>query len=352
MRTTEEIYRALAERMAQASGIAAAEGGDLSLRLRAVAAELYTLEAQAEFTQRQSFPQTAQGEYLDRHASLRGLSRNPAEKAQGTLCFSIDSARASALQVPAGTECRTAAGTAFLTVEDGEIAAGETSCTVAAEAALPGSGGNVPAGAVCLMILPPTGVQTVTNTSAFSGGCDEEDDEALRQRVLSSYRRLPNGANAAYYENKVMDCPGTAAVLVLPRSRGVGTVDIVFSTESGIPTDAEIAAVQTVLESEREICVDLQVEAPTAETVNVSAELTAAEGYGSEEVCAAAEAAVAGYFSGRLLGKPVYRAGLEALLMGVDGVENCCLTVPAADLAAESGVLPVLGTVLLTAAEE
>ena len=45
----------------------------------------------------------------------------------------------------------------------------------------------------------PIGVVQCTNPAAFSGGCDAESDEALRGRVLASYQRLPNGANAAYY---------------------------------------------------------------------------------------------------------------------------------------------------------
>ncbi len=54
--------------------------------------------------------------------------------------------------------------------------------------------------------------------------------------------------------------------------------------------------------------------------------------------------------SGALLGKAVYRARLAAVVMGVPGVENCVLSAPAADLAAAEGVLPVLGTLTVTAA--
>jgi len=350
MRTTEEIYQALLADFTADSGAAAAEGGDLSLRLRAVAAEMFSLEAQADFVARQSFPQTAVGEYLNRHAEVRGLQRGAAGTATGALRFTVTAAAAQDIPIPAGTECLTAAGTAFRTTEAGNIAAGTTYCSVAAEAAAPGSGGNVAAGTVTYFRLAPTGVAAVTNPAPFSGGTDGETDEALRERILRSYRLLPNGANAAYYESKVQNVEGVEAVTVLPKNRGIGTVDVIFSVHSGIPSAAEITAVQALLDSEREICVDIDVLAPTAATVNVTAAVTVAEGYTAAAVITAAQAAVQGYFSGKLLSRPVYRAQLLALLMAVDGVQNCTLTAPAADVAAAAGVLPQLGTLAISEA--
>lgn len=344
MRTTEEIYNALIADFAEYSGAAAAEGGDLSLRLKAVAAEIFSLEAQADFVSRQCFPQTATGEYLDRHALLRGLQRGGRQTAVGALRFYLTEAAAGDIEIPAGTECMTAVGTAFRTAEDGNIAAGTTYCTVAAEAVEPGSGGNVAAGAVTYIKLAPPGVAGVTNAAAFSGGTDGEDDEALRARVLRSYRLLPNGANAAYYESKVLNLENVQAVTVLPKNRGTGTVDVIFATYAGVPTPDEVDAVQTLLDSEREICVDIEVSAPTTQSVNVEAEIEVAEGRDAAAVCAAAEEAMRGYFTGALLSKPVRRAKLLSILMALDGVENCALAAPITDVAAAEGVLPQLGT--------
>ena len=350
MRTTEEIYSALTGSFAELSGASVVEGGDLSLRLKAVAAEIFSLEAQADFFSRQCFPQTAAGEYLDRHAALRGLTRGEAQKAQGTLHFYLDEAAEEAIGIPAGTVCMTAAGTAFATTEAGSIAPGTDYCTVAAEAASAGSGGNAAENSIVYMMHAPAGISGVVNMAAFSGGTDGESDEALRARVMSSYRTLPNGANAAYYESKVMDLDNVSAVTVLPRNRGVGTVDVIFATHDGVPTEDEVDAVQALLDSEREICVDIEVSAPETATVNVTAALEIAENSDGETVCEAAEAAVRACFGGKLLGKAVYRAKLLAALMAVDGVENCVLTAPAYDVDAAEGVLPVLGTLTVSEA--
>ena len=70
------------------------------------------------------------------------------------------------------------------------------------------------------------GVKSVTNPEVFSGGTEEEGDEALRERVLETFQRLPNGANAAWYEKTAMDHEGVAAAKAIGRARGIGTVDV------------------------------------------------------------------------------------------------------------------------------
>lgn len=222
----------------------------------------------------------------------------------------------------------------------------ETALTV--EDVEAGAGGNVIAGTVTLLSAMPVGVVQCTNPAAFSGGCDAESDEALRGRVLASYQRLPNGANAAYYEQEAMRYPGVAAAKAVGRARGIGTVNVVIATHAGVPDAALLAAVETDLQKKREIAVDVKVLAPTVETVAVTAALKAAPGYTFAEVKAGAQSALEALFTGGLLGKNVTTARLLTLLCGVEGVENVHLTAPAADVAVGSTELPMLGTVTIS----
>lgn len=343
MRTIEEIYNELGADFTARSGTQLVSGGDMSLRLWAMAAEIYTLEAQARFVARQCFPQTAVGEYLDMHAQVRGLERGEAKRAEGELRFYLDEARGTDTRIAAGVRCMSGDESEFVTTAEGVIPAGELWCGVPARAVSAGARGNAAAGEICYMVLPPVGVSGVKNAEAFTGGCDAEDDEALRGRVVGSYRTLPNGANAAYYEAKVMQCDGVAAVTVQPKKRGLGTVDICFSTAAGIPSERELASVRALLESEREICVDIAVAPPEPVRVNVSAAVTVGNGRSFEEVHERVSEAVRGCFGGAMLGRGVYRARLLSAIMGVDGVENCALTAPAADVAAGAVQLPELG---------
>ena len=92
MKTTEEIYQALLAAFAQRAGFTPEADCDLAVRLYAAAAELQALDIQGEWVLDQSFPQTAQGVYLDYHAQMRGITRTAATKAVGTLRFSVEQA--------------------------------------------------------------------------------------------------------------------------------------------------------------------------------------------------------------------------------------------------------------------
>ena len=348
MKEWTEIYEQMRGTFAQRAGFVPSEGCDSAVRLYALAAELQSLLMQADWVLDQSFPQTAQGMYLDYHAETRGITRAAAEKAAGTLRFAAADKVTAACPIEKGTVCMTAEGVRFETTEDATIAVGSQWADVPAQAVEAGAGGNVIAGTVTLLSAMPVGVVQCTNPTAFSGGCDAESDEALRGRVLASYQRLPNGANAAYYEQEAMRYPGVAAAKAVGRARGIGTVNVVIATHAGVPDAALLAAVEMDLQKKREIAVDVKVLAPTVETVAVTAALKAAPGYTFAEVKAGAQSALEALFTGELLGKSVTTARLLTLLCGVEGVENVHLTAPAADVAVGSTELPMLGTVTIS----
>ena len=348
MKEWTEIYEQMRGTFAQRAGFVPSEGCDSAVRLYALAAELQSLLMQADWVLDQSFPQTAQGTYLDYHAETRGITRGAAEKAAGVIRFAAADKVTAACPIEKGTVCMTAEGVRFETTEDAAIAVGSQWVDVPAQAVEAGAGGNVIAGTVTLLSAMPVGVVQCTNPAAFSGGCDAESDEALRGRVLASYQRLPNGANAAYYEQEAMRYPGVAAAKAVGRARGIGTVNVVIATHAGVPDAALLAAVETDLQKKREIAVDVKVLAPAVETVAVTAALKAAPGYTFAEVKAGAQSALEALFTGELLGKSVTTARLLTLLCGVEGVENVHLTAPAADVAVGSTELPMLGTVTIS----
>ncbi len=343
MITLEEIYQGLAAQFQAQTGQSAGGNSELAVRFYAVAAQLYSLYVQAEWTRRQCFPQTAQGEELDKHAKLRGVTRRMAAPAAGTVRFYVDRAGETATEVPRGTVCMTAGGLRFTTDTDGAVAPGELFCEVAVTAVEAGTAGNVGQGTIVYMALPPAGIVACANPEPLAGGREQEEDEALRERVLATFTRLANGANNAFYHQAAMSFDGVAAVTVLPRNRGVGTVDVVPAAQGGVPDQALLAAIQDYFDRVREIAVDVKVLPPTVETVDVSVTLWVQEGRDYGEVAAAVRQRLEGWFSGERLGRPLPRAQLISLIYGVDGVANCRLAVPAADLSLDNVTLPVLG---------
>ena len=310
----------------------------------ALAAQVYALYVQADWVTRQAFPQTAEGEYLDYHAQLRSLERKPALPAQGTVRFTAGEAAQSDRAIPEGTVCMTAGLVRFATTQAAVLPAGELTVDVPVQALEPGTAGNVSAQTVVSMAVAPMGIASCTNPQAFAGGADGEGDEELRARILDTFRRLPNGANAAFYEQGALSFDQVAAAAVIPKPRGVGSVDVIVSTLAGTPGEELLEQLQDYFEQRREIAVDVQVKAPTPVTVNVAVQVKAKGGWDKTQVLDQVEETLEGWFDGKLLGQDVLLARLGSLIYGCDGVENYAVSAPAADLAVDADELPVLGT--------
>ena len=347
MKTVEEIYGEMLACYGERTGLEPEAGCDLSVRLYALAAQVCALCIQADWTVRQAFPQSAEGEYLDRHALLRGLERKKASAAQGVVRFTAGSAAGDPRSIPKGTVCMTAGLIRFETTQDGTIPAGSLSAEVPVQALVPGAAGNVAAGTITVMTVAPAGIASCANPEACAGGGDQEGDEELRARVLDTYRRLPNGANAAYYQKEALSFDQVAGAAVVPRPRGVGTVDVVVTTLSGLPDQDLLDRLEAYFQERREIAVDVQVRAPETAAVNLAVQVKPGEGRSFAEARAEVEAVLRNWFTGKRLGQSVLRAQLGSLIYGCESVSNYAIKAPAADVAVAADILPVLGTLTL-----
>lgn len=346
-KTIDTIYEEMLAAFGEASGYLPSASCDLAARLYAAAAQIQGLYLQAQWLLDQSFPQTAKGEYLERHAQLRGLSRSVATCATGVLRFGLSASIGSDLTVKSGTVCMTGNGIRFATTDNVVLRAGQMYVDAPAVALEPGRAGNVAANTVTIMAAMPVGIKACTNPEAFSGGDDPESDEDLRQRLLDSYRRLPNGANAAYYEQTALSRTGVAAAAAVGRPRGVGSVDLYIATDAGLPDEVLLAEVGEYLQERREISVDLQVLAPSLHTVNISVAIQPAAGFTFEEAATSVDSALREVFTGAMLGKGVTLAFLGNLLYELESIQNYAFSAPTADLEASPTVLPCLGQVTI-----
>lgn len=342
MKTAEEIYQEMTEVFARQTGMETV-AGEAAVRLYALAAQVYGLYAELDWTRKQCFPQTATGEELDKHGFLRGLTRQAATRAEGTLRFSVQTAAGEDLPIPEGTVCFTAGQVAFETVETAALPAGSLFADVPARAVEAGPSGNTAAGRIRTMAVAPAGIAACSNPTAFVGGRAEEDDETFRARILETYRQLPNGTNAAAYAQQARAVEGVCAVQVLPKQRGIGTVDVVITSAGGVPGAALVEQVRAVLAEQREIAVDVQVLAPETVTVDLILSVKPKEGLLPGPVLARVKAALRAWFDGKLLGQDVLLAQLGQIIFGVDGVANYQIQGPASDVTVGRSRLPVLG---------
>lgn len=347
LKSVDEIYQELAEEFRSRSGLTAGGSGELAVRLYAVAAQIYSLYAEAARVEGDIFPHTALGEALDRHGELRGIARRGACRATGTVRFYAADGREREAVIPMGTVCMTAAGRRYRTTAGGMIGVNGSHIDLAVEAEEAGAGHNTPAGTILWMALPPEGVSSCTNPVGLVNGQDREGDESLRARVLNSFRRLSTGANAAFYEQAAMAVEGVAAARAVPLVRGIGTVDLYVSAAAGMPNAALLAAVREALEPLREIAVSLAVYEPEQRPVNLTLSVTPADGVSFAAASAAAESALRSHFHGGLLGSSVLQAGLTALVFALPEVANCAVVMEGGDMEGVPAGLPCIGTLTM-----
>lgn len=213
MKTYDEILAAMKNAFFEHSGRNVDNMGDICARFESVASELFSLGCQNEFLMKQAFPQTATGEYLDRHGAMRDISRGKGARAKGTLRFLVSQPATDDIIVPMGTVCSSwdKPYIQYATDADCVIASGATSAIMTATALEVGSEYNCDAGTISQIVNIPTGVESVTNSVAFRGGCDNECDEHLRSRIMDSFA-LSNGVSRQYMEalamqlDFVLDC--------------------------------------------------------------------------------------------------------------------------------------------------
>lgn len=347
METYEEILSEMENAYERESGHRPEDVSDTGLRLRVLAGELYRLRAELNWLERQAFPQTAAGEWLDRHGEQRGIYRREAQHARGTLTFSRYLPLSFDLIIPAGTVCAVPGDdpVEYETLEKGILHAGELSVSVSAQAAVGGVEGNAGAGYITTMTTPPSGINHVTNKAAFTGGSDRESDESYRSRVLAAYAALPNGTNAAYYRDIALSCDGVSAAGVKPRADGAGTVGVYIWGTGGPPEEETVNKLAEKYEKLREIGVTVNVQAATARTVNVGLRCALKPGAGFDMAKEAICQAVAAYFAGLSVGDPVYLGELEKAVLNAAPVKKMEFFASVREVDGSDSVIPVLGTV-------
>jgi len=188
------------------------------------------------------FPEWSSGEFLDKLGRAVALTRKSATAAETTLKVT----GTANTTIPEGFVFSTAATTISDNIEfasteeitldsngEGEI---PVTCTET------GTVGNVPANSITLMSSPVSGISSITNEAAATGGTDEETDEAFSARIVERER---DGENSfvgcdADYKRWAMEVDGVGAAIVVPEWDGPGTVKVIVMDANGEPATTTI----------------------------------------------------------------------------------------------------------------
>lgn len=298
----------------------------------------------------QILPDSAEGIYLMRWASIFGIELKAASKAGGAAVFTgIDG---SAIDV--GTPLQAGDGTAFLTSEGGAIAGG--SVEIAIEAALDGAAGNLDAGVKLQLAEAVAGVDAEAEVAAggTAGGADEEPFEELRERLLSRLREPPQGGAVHDYVAWAREVPGVTRAWVYKGEMGAGTVTVRFmmdevrAAQDGIPQGdgapaytGDLAALFDHIEEARPVTADLYVAAPIPVPLNITIGNLNPD---TPAVRAAIEAEVEDLLRRDAVpGGTIYLSRLVEAISVAAGESNHTLTAPAANVEHATGEIAVAG---------
>ena len=271
------------------------------------------------------FAETSEGEYLDMRASEHGVTRKEALKAQGSVILTGPVATV----VPEGTRLQTAAEVFFVTLANVTLTSG--TATVNAEAEEAGLAGNVATGEIDALAPGDLyGIVTVTNTAAFDGGADTEDDASLLARLMDRVQRPATSGNAAHYKQWALEVAGVGDAKVYPVWNGGGTVKVVLlDTEKTAPAPSVVDAAAAYIETQRPIGAAVTVVGATELAINVSATLTLDSGIDIADVQTQFTTALTDYLkSVAFTGEQIRYTRIANLLIDVAGViDYASLTV-------------------------
>ena len=344
-------------------------GSVLRAIVEAVAAMGLWLQAQIAYVLTITRAATSNGPDLDSFVNDFGLYRLAAVASVGLLTFSRFSTVGSAVVLP-NSQVQSQDGTQnFIVTVDTTNAAwnpaaggylmspGTGSVTVPAQAVTPGAAGNVLANTITVITQPISGVDTVTNASAFVGGLDAESDSALRARFVLFINSLSKAILAAIQFAIASVQQGIFQTLkenyAYNGTYQPGYFYAVIDDGTGSPPTSLLSAVGAAIEAVRGFTIQYGVFPPTVLTANVNMDVDVATGYVANTVAANVSLALTNFINGLGLGNSLPYTQLAAIAYGIPGVvnvTNVTLNSSLADMTAtnqdtiRSGTITVSGT--------
>lgn len=294
-----------------------------------------------DWLSRQILPDTADTDILARHAGNWGVPRKGAVGASGTVAVTgpLDTI------IPAGTALVRDDDVEFRTTAAITLLGAPTAVPV--EELLGGPAGDTAAGTALRFVAPIAGVNAVAPVLApgISGGAAEEDDEALRARLLTRIRTPPTGGSKGDYERWALEVPEVTRAWVFANWMGAGTVGVTFVLDGRadiLPLAGDIDLVQAYIDERRPVTADLVVFAPEPFAIDLRIRLVP----DTADTRTAVLAELADFFARDAEpGGTIYISRMREAISIAAGETWHELQLPELDVMVEPGSLPVLGEV-------
>ena len=304
---------------------------DYYARASSLAAVAEGIYAHQKWIIKQFFPDTADTDFLEKHAALRGIRRRNATSASGTGATVTGQVGA---EIKAGLQIKTDDNRFYETTANAVISSnGET--TVPVRALATGASYNITNATKGSFMAAPVGVQSDVVLNNIIGATDAESDASLLERLLEIIRRPPAGGNRYDYRTWALSVDGVDAAYVYPLRRGLGTVDIAITSNNDVPNDETVQRCQTYIDDVRPVTArESKVVKPDVTKVNFNIQVKIS-GVTLPEIKAAISTALADYFNTLIPGDALIVSQCEAVVNNLVGVVDRKFTAPITNLKAD-----------------
>ncbi len=273
---------------------------------------------------KQSFWQSATGEYLDFHAGEFFIKRDLGSKPTAPITFTLNTTLASSYVLEDGLEMINADGSISKLLGDVTISAGMTSADGIAELQINTASSDT---TITATMIPQAYLSSVAQLSAYVGGTDPMDDEALRALIALSDEQFTTAGSAKSYEFWARSAD-TRIDDVHVYKINPGVIEVIVHSLSGV----DAAMLQRV-----EIATSAEIHRPLNDTVNiraatiinytVSAVLSVSADVDAASTVTAAKSRLEERLASVGIGKSV-TIGMIISALSVDGVEDVSVISP------------------------
>lgn len=307
------------------------EDSDAYARASSLAACAEGIYAHQKWLIKQFFPDTADTEFLEKHAGLRGLRRRNATYAAGkgaTVSGNPD------VVIAVGLQIKTEDGRFYETTESAVISA-SGSAVVAVSSLATGAAQNIKTATKGSFMAAPVGVSTDVVLNDVVGATNAESDSSLLERLLNKIRRPAAGGNKYDYKDWALEVDGVEQAYVYPLRRGLGTVDIAITADNGVPSDDTVRRAQEYIDQERPVTAkESKVVKPDVTKVNFNIQVKIS-GVALNDIKTAINNALRDYFNGLIPGDDLIVSQCEAVINNLIGVVDRRFIAPTANQKAD-----------------
>jgi uncharacterized phage protein gp47/JayE len=281
---------------------------------------------------------TSTGSDVDSFVADFMMTRQPALQSSGITNFSRVTP-SIATQVPIGAIVQSGDGSqSFAVIRDATnpnyssatdsypVAIGTISVGVTTQAVNGGAAGNVIAGAISVLQTGITGIDSVSNPSAFTNGADQETDAAVKTRFWNKIAALSAGTEAAIRE--AVSGVGQGLQVTIGENQDYagnvnnGLVTIIVDDGTGSITPDLVTLGAQAADKVRAAGVRYGVFAAVKLVANVIMTITTAAGFSHPVVVGQVATKIAAYIQALGLGNPLPFTILESIAYSVPGVTN------------------------------